>query len=136
MQLPALVVEAQVLLELRLPLLLLFQRRPVRRLLLLRVVEAADKPVLVEVVRAVAEVAVVQEAVALRLWLVTRFAPVRRFPAWRSSMPCLHRAPIRMLHSAHVVRKPAPAVDSAIRCSVPEPRRCIARRCPLALPRP
>ena len=58
-----------------------------------------DKPVAVDeaVQAAVAEVpAEVQEAVERRPWRVIRFVRVLRFPAWRSSMLCLRRAPIRM----------------------------------------
>jgi hypothetical protein len=102
------------------PLLLLFRPRPVR---LLRVV-AEDKPVPVAVVRAVVEVAAATEAD--RLWPVVVFAPAPQFPAWRLSMRCSQRAPIPTWHSARAALKPAPAVVSAIRCSVQEPRRCIA----------
>jgi hypothetical protein len=119
-QLPVPAVEAQVPLELRLPLLPLSRQRPVR---LLRVVAVADKPVPAAVVRAVVEVAAAE---ADRLWPVVAFAQVPQFPAWRLLMRCSQRAPIRMWHSVRVVRKPAPAVVSAIRCSVQEPRRCIA----------
>jgi hypothetical protein len=92
------------------PLLLLFQRRPVRRL---RVVAAELKPVPVAVVPAGVEVAAAE---ADRLWQVVAFAQVPQYPAWRSSMRCLQRAPIRMWRSVRVVRKPVPAVGSAIRC--------------------
>ena len=88
-QLPVLVEEAQVLLQLLPPLLLLF-RLPVR---LLRVVAVADKPVLVEVVRAVVEVGAAESE---RLRLAAVFARVPQFPAWRSSMPCSQQASIRM----------------------------------------
>jgi hypothetical protein len=94
------------------PLLLLFRRRPVRRL---RVVAAELKPVPVAVVPAGVEVAAA-EAEADRLWQVVVFGPVPQYPAWRSSMRCLQRAPIRMWRSVRVVRKPVPAVGSAIRC--------------------
>ena len=58
-----------------------------------------DKPVAVDeaVQAAVAEVpAEVREVVQRRLWRAIRFVRVLRFPAWRSSMLCLPRAPIRM----------------------------------------
>jgi hypothetical protein len=106
-------------------LCLALQRVVIRQL---RLVAAVDKLVVAVVAVRAVVVAEVVEAVALRLWLVTRFAQVPQFPAWRSSMPCSQRAPIPMWHSARVVRKPVPAVVSAIRCSVQEPRRYIVQR--------
>jgi hypothetical protein len=88
-QLPVLVEEAPVLLQLLLRLLLLF-RLPLR---LRRAAEVADKPVLVEVVRAAVEVGAAE---AERLRLAAVFVRVPQFPAWRSSMPCSQLVPIPM----------------------------------------
>jgi hypothetical protein len=43
-------------------------------------------------------------------------ARVPQFPAWKSSMRCLQRAPIRMWRSVRAVRKPALAAVFQIRC--------------------
>jgi hypothetical protein len=88
-QLPVLVEEAPVLLQLLLRLLLLF-RLPLRPL---RAVAVADRPVRVEVVRAAVQVGAAE---AGRLRLAAVFVRVRQFPAWRSSMPCSQLVPIPM----------------------------------------
>ena len=122
--------------EVRLPLepvaqwLLLFRALQLVTLRRLRQV-VVDKLVAAEeaVPVAVAEVPLeVQEAVGLRLWRATLFVRVLQFPAWRSLMCCSQQAPIQMWRSARVVRKPVPADASPIRCSAPEPRRCIVQR--------